>query len=126
MTDAVPRTSQWARDLDRASPFERIVSLMAASRLLSGKAREEKKKLLCEAGWKVARRTYTYRRGNHVHEFWTNPENARVYMFDQAWQRYVAKLKRIEQGVCLGCVGKALGIRVIHTHVKRAKRSEST
>jgi hypothetical protein len=28
---------------------------MAASRLLSEKAREEKKKLLCEAGWKVAR-----------------------------------------------------------------------
>jgi len=119
MTDAAHRTSQWARDLDRVPPFERIVSLMAASRLLGNKAREEKKKLLRKAGWKSVPQPCVHRRRDHVHELWLHPDSSQLYLFEHAWLRYAAKLRRVEQGVCLGCVGRALGIRAPHTHGKR-------
>jgi hypothetical protein len=124
MTDAAHRTSQWARDLDRVSPFERIVSLMAASRLLGDKAREEKKKLLRKAGWKSVPSQVSTGRRNHVRELWLHPDGSQLYLFEHAWLRHAAKLRRVEQDVCLGCVGKALGIRAPHTHGKHVNRAK--
>lgn len=113
---------QWARDLERQEPFDRIVSLMAASRLLREAALEEKKRLMRDAGWtrKLEPEPFFVRGELTYKETWTTPDGSRTYwIFDMAWHRYVASLRRKTIEPCLGCIGRRLGFKAPHTHVKR-------